>query len=311
MIEKKRGGAPGIDHLDGRDQVQRGEGDDRHDHGLRHAVEIEPPARRCDRDHDDEDEIGGRGVDDDDSEQRDAEPDGGVVAHERERERAHERRSGEDDEAEREGRLPGERDGEDEREPGGGQNSSRRRGERPEESRTARRRAMASAFMAVASRSAQPAESPRTGRQSTGRRPSGEATASRSSRSTSRRGNRLVPAGEGQQGARARLERIQAPCVLEVSYEQQSDVPPADRRPRAARWEYQSVGARSSARRKAPLARSRSPRRRARTPATTSGSPLRTLSRRARSSRSNAAAGSCLQVRTAASTSRAASQGSA
>ena len=33
-----------------------------------------------------------------------------------------------------------------------------------------------------------------------------------------RRGNRLVPAGEGQKETRARLERIQAPCVLEVSY---------------------------------------------------------------------------------------------
>ena len=57
-------------------------------------------------------------------------------------------------------------------------------------------------------------------------------------------------------------------------------------------WAYQSFGARSSARRKATPARSRSPRRRASTPATRSGSTLRTLSRRARSSRSNASAGS-------------------
>ena len=101
MIEKKAAARAGSITSTDETRFKHGEDDDRHDHGLRNAVEIEAPARRCDRDHDDEDEIGGRWVDNDDSEQGDAEPDGGVVPHESERKRPHERRAGEDHQTER------------------------------------------------------------------------------------------------------------------------------------------------------------------------------------------------------------------
>ena len=68
------------------------------------------------------------------------------------------------------------------------------------------------------SRSVQPAAEPEDG--PTVDRPTAERRSHRQPVESldDRRGNRLVPAGDGQKGARARLERIQPPCLLEVSY---------------------------------------------------------------------------------------------
>jgi hypothetical protein len=82
--------APDVDQLHRGEHVQREEHAQQDDHDQRDSADVEPAGHERDRDHHEQDQIGGSGLDANRGQEEDAEPDGEVVAGEGERERADE-----------------------------------------------------------------------------------------------------------------------------------------------------------------------------------------------------------------------------